>query len=60
MRSERLFSVIGTATSKVPPLKVLEVVCGCYSTQSYRSERLSELCWRDDGTSVVRRNLLFS
>jgi hypothetical protein len=58
MRSERLSNLIGTTIPKFA-LEGARAVCGCYSTQSYRSERLSELCWRDDGRSVVRRNSLF-
>jgi hypothetical protein len=49
MRSERLFSMIRTAT----PLKALELSVDA-TRRITGAGRLSELCWCDDGRSVVR------
>src|ERR1700730_2992989 len=46
MRSEQLTKLIGQTIRKFAP-EGAGAVWRCDSTQSYRSERVSELCWRD-------------
>jgi hypothetical protein len=38
----------------------IEIITEFLSFGMAATTRLFELCWRDDGSSVVRRNLLFS